>query len=151
MRKSKKIKALNWVDARVIVRRLFTGETIRTAAGVGWSRDLTVQKMMRENVQVVYAGTIVAAFVETFPLGSQAYVVAVDEIDRYAGLIFVADIHAAKSLSDVPIKNILHFPEEMLLPGMVIKEAVFTFDRAEAETLCGRRFISRSTRRRTAD
>ena len=111
------------------------GETIRSAADVGWMRDLTVGRMMRQDVQTVHAATNVAAFREAFPLGSTPYVVAVDEADRYVGLIHLADIHANEVEADQSLKDFLHYPDEMLLPGMAVKEAVLAFDRAEAEAL----------------
>jgi chloride channel protein, CIC family len=111
------------------------GETIRSAADVGWMRDLTVEKMMRQDVQTVSATSGIAAFRETFPLGSVASVIAVDEADRYVGLIVVADAHAAEMEPDQSIKALLHHREDMLLPGMAVKEAVLAFDRAEAEML----------------
>jgi chloride channel protein, CIC family len=111
------------------------GETIRSAADVGWMRELTVAKMMRQDVQTVHASTNVASFRETFPLGSAAYVVAVDEADRYVGLIAVADIYASEAVPDKSVKDFVHYTEEMLLPGMAVKESVLAFDRAEAEAL----------------
>jgi chloride channel protein, CIC family len=111
------------------------GETIRSAADIGWMRDLTVDKMMRQDVQTVHVGSTVAAFREAFPLSSTAYVIAVDEMDRYVGIVFVADAHAAEAATEKPIKDILHYREDMLLPGMAVKEAVLAFDRAEAEAL----------------
>jgi chloride channel protein, CIC family len=111
------------------------GETIRSAADVGWMRDLTVAKMMRQDVETVHASTTVASFRETFPIGATAYVIAVDEAERYVGLVQVAEIHAAETLSDKPIKDFLHYTDEMLLPSMAVKEAVLAFDRAEAEAL----------------
>jgi len=111
------------------------GETIRSAADIGWMRDLTVEKMMRQDVQTVYTGSTIAAFREAFPLGSAAYVVAVDEIDRYVGLVLVADAFSTETATDISIKDLLHFSHEMLLPGMAVKEAVLAFDRAEAEAL----------------
>jgi chloride channel protein, CIC family len=111
------------------------GETIRSAADVGWMRDLTVEKMMRQDVQTVHVASTVAAFREAFPLGSTAYVIAVDELDRYVGLVLVADAHAVEAAPDKSIKDLLHYREDMLLPGMAVKEAVLAFDRAEAEAL----------------
>ncbi len=111
------------------------GETIRSAADIGWMRDLTVEKMMRQDVQTVNAASTIAAFREAFPLSSAAYVVAVDEADRYVGLVLVADAHAVEAAPDKSIKDILHYREDMLLPGMAVKEAVLAFDRAEAEAL----------------
>ncbi len=111
------------------------GETIRSAADVGWMRDLTVGRMMRQDVQTAHASTNVAAFREAFPLGSTAYVVAVDEADCYVGLIHVADVHPNEVAPDRPLKDFLLYTDEMLLPGMAVKEAVLAFDRAEAEAL----------------
>lgn len=111
------------------------GETIRSAADIGWMRDLTVGRMMRQDVQTVHASTNIASFRETFPLGSTAYVVAVDEADRYVGLVHVADLYGTEVEPDNAIKEHLHYGDEMLLPGMAVKEAVLAFDRAEAEAL----------------
>jgi CIC family chloride channel protein len=111
------------------------GETIRSAADVGWMRELTVEKMMRQDVQTVYAASTIAAFREAFPLSSTAYVIAVDEVDRYAGLILVADAHAVEAATDKSIKDLLRYRDDTLLRGMAVKEAVLAFDRAEAEAL----------------
>jgi CIC family chloride channel protein len=111
------------------------GETIRSAADVGWMRELTVEKMMRQDVQTVQVASTIAAFREAFPLSSTAYVIAVDEVDRYAGLILVADAHAVEAAPDQSLKNLLRYRDDTLLPGMAVKEAVLAFDRAEAEAL----------------
>ena len=111
------------------------GETIRSAADVGWMRDLTVAKMMRHDVRTVRAAATIGAFREAFPLGSPAHVIVVDEQERYAGMVRVADAHASEVAPDKPVRDILHNTEDMLLPGMAIKEAVLAFDRAEAEAL----------------
>src|SRR4029077_10845602 len=111
------------------------GETIRSAADVGWMRDLTVSKMMRHDVRTVHASTRIGAFREEYPLGSMPYVVAVDESDRYVGLVLMPDAHSAEVSPDKPVKELLHYREDLLLPGMAVKEAVLAFDRAEAEAL----------------
>jgi len=111
------------------------GETIRSAADVGWMRELTVGSMMRQDVQTVHASTTIANFREAFPLGSTAYVVAVDEDDRYVGLVLMSDAHATETSPEKSIKDLLHYGEDLLLPGMAVKEAVLAFDRAEAEAL----------------
>lgn len=116
------------------------GETIRSAADIGWMRDLTVAKMMRHDAPTVALTTSLAAFREKFPLGSRTYVVAVDAGGRYAGMIRVADAHAADThaaevSAERSIAELVHFADDALLPDMAIKEAVLTFDRTEAETL----------------
>jgi chloride channel protein, CIC family len=111
------------------------GETIRSAADVGWMRDLTVGRMMRHDVRTVPVATTIAAFRDLFPLGSPAYIVAVDQQGRYAGMVPVADAHAAEASPDKSIKDLLRYADGVLLPAMAIKEAVLAFDRAEAEAL----------------
>src|SRR2546430_11016403 len=67
------------------------GETIRSAADVGWIRDLTVRRLMRPDVATVDAGIGIEAFRVKFPLGSKTQVVAVDATGRYVGLAVVAE------------------------------------------------------------
>jgi CIC family chloride channel protein len=111
------------------------GETIRSAADIGWMRELTVGKMMRHDVRTVPVTATVASFRDAFPLGSPAYIIAVDERGRYAGMISLADAHAAEVSPDQSIKALLRYADGILVPGMTIKEAVLAFDRAEAEAL----------------
>jgi CIC family chloride channel protein len=111
------------------------GETIRSAADIGWMRDLTVDKMMRLDVETTKATATIAQFRKAFPLSSTAYAVAVDDLDRYVGLVLVAEAHTSEVAPEKAVKDLLHFPDEMLLPEMAVKEAVLAFDRAEAEAL----------------
>ena len=112
------------------------GETIRSAADVGWIRDLTVAQMMRSDVRTTPVESPIAAFREAFPLGSTNQVVAVDEDGRYAGMVIVAEAHAAELAGDsVCARSILHQSDHMLLPQMTAREAVAAFDRYEAEAL----------------
>jgi len=111
------------------------GETIRSAADVGWMRDLTVERMMRQDVQTAHASSSIAEFRETFPIGSSAYIIVVDDAERYLGLILVADAHAVDAPPESSIKDLLTHRDDMLLPSMAVKEAVLAFDRAETEAL----------------
>ncbi len=111
------------------------GEGIRSAADVGWLRELTVRRMMRPDVRTVPAHTTVSRFRMVHPLGSTTHVVAVDEDRNYAGIILVAEAHAPELDDSKPVRDILHFSDFMLLPTMSAKEAAALFDRAEAEAL----------------
>jgi CIC family chloride channel protein len=111
------------------------GETIRSAADVGWIRELTVRRMMRPDVRTVPAHTTLARFRMVFPLGSTAQVVAVNEDKSYAGIVLTAEAHAPEFDETTPVREILHAREVVLLPGMTVKEAVAAFDTAEAEAL----------------
>jgi len=111
------------------------GETIRSAADVGWLRDLTVRRLMRPDVVTVNADTGIAEFRGKFPPGSKTQVVAVDEAGHYAGLVLVADAHAPDTDERKTLRSILHHQLVVLHPGMNIREAISAFDVAEAESL----------------
>ncbi|HZS63575.1 MAG TPA: chloride channel protein [Xanthobacteraceae bacterium] len=111
------------------------GESIRSAADIGWIRELNVRRMMRPDVRTVPAHTTVGRFRVVFPLGSTAYVIAVDENKRYSGMIMVAEAHTPELDESLPVRDILHFPDTALLPTMSVKEAVQIFEKAEAEAL----------------
>lgn len=111
------------------------GETIRSAADVGWIRDLNVGQMMRADVRTTPVESPVSAFREAFPLGSANQVIAVDEDGRYAGVVIVAEAHAAELAATASLRDILRHGDHMLLPQMTAQEAVAAFDRYEAEAL----------------
>src|SRR5581483_6118432 len=111
------------------------GESIRSAADVGWIRDLTVGQMMRSDVRTTSAEKPIADFRAAFPLGSASQVVALDEDGRYAGMVLVAEAHAAELPATAPLRAILHQADHMLLPQMTVQEAISSFDRFEAEAL----------------
>ena len=111
------------------------GETIRSAADVGWLRDLTVRRLMRPDVLTVNVATPIAEFRARFPLGSKTQVVAVDDAGHYAGMVFVSDAHAVDLDTKKPLNGILHYPRVVLHPGMNIREAIAAFDVTEAESL----------------
>jgi chloride channel protein, CIC family len=111
------------------------GETIRSAADVGWLRDLTVQRLMRPDVTTVDAAMPIGEFRGKFPLGSKTQVVAVDATGRYVGLALVAEAHAPDIKSTNGLVGILHYRDVVLHPLMNIQQAIAVFDAAEAESL----------------
>jgi CIC family chloride channel protein len=111
------------------------GETIRSAADVGWIRDLTVAQMMRADVRTVPTETQISAFREAFPLGSTSQVIAVDEDGRYAGMVLLPEAHAVDLAAIASLRDILHYADNVLLPQMTAQEAIAAFDRTEAEAL----------------
>jgi CIC family chloride channel protein len=111
------------------------GETIRSAADVGWIRDLTVRRLMRPDVTTVNADMAIEEFRGKFPLGSKTRVIAVDAAGHYAGLVLVADAHAADVDITGGLHGILHHRVVVLDPDMNIQEAIAVFDAAEAESL----------------
>jgi CIC family chloride channel protein len=111
------------------------GETIRSAADVGWIRDLTVQRLMRTDGAPVSAEMPIGEFRGKFPLGSKTQVVAVDATGHYLGLALVAEAHAPDLEATRSLLGILHHRDVVLHPAMNIQQAIAVFDAAEAESL----------------
>jgi chloride channel protein, CIC family len=111
------------------------GESIRSAADVGWIRDLTVRTLMRPDVTTVNADIGIDEFRHKFPLGSKTRVVALDAEGHYAGLVLVAEAHAPDLEATRGLASILHHRDAVLTPVMNIQEAITVFDDAEAESL----------------
>jgi chloride channel protein, CIC family len=111
------------------------GESIRSAADVGWIRDLTVRSLMRTDVPTVNASMAIEEFRGKFPLGSKTQVVAVDAAGHYAGLVLVAEAHAPDIEATRRLADLLHYRDIVLHPVMNIQEAIAVFDAAEAESL----------------
>jgi CIC family chloride channel protein len=111
------------------------GETIRSAADVGWIRDLTVLRLMRPDVTTVIADMGIGEFRGKFPLGSKTQVIAVDATGHYVGLALVAEAHAPDIEATSHLLGILHHRDVVLHPAMNIQQAIAVFDAAEAESL----------------
>ena len=114
------------------------GETIRSAADVGWVRSLTVGRLMRKDVATIDDRATVADFRRKYPLGSRNYVVVLDGDGRYRGLLATAEAFSADLDDDAPkmrISELGRLGDTALLPEMNVKEAMDTFGKAEAETL----------------
>ena len=111
------------------------GETIRSAADVGWIRDLTVGRLMRPDCRPCDADMPIGEFRRRFPLGSKTQVVAVDGDGRYVGLALIAEAHAPEIEPAKGLIDLLHHRDVVLHPAMNIHEAIAVFDAAEAESL----------------
>ena len=111
------------------------GEAIRSAVDIGWMRSLTVGRMMRRTLRTVRGDTPLAAFRRDFPLGATTQVVVLDEADRYAGIVLVAEAYAEGDADDHKVGDLLHCQDTVLLPQMTIKEAVAMFENAESDVL----------------
>jgi CIC family chloride channel protein len=110
------------------------GEAIRSAVDIGWMRNLTVGRMMRRDMRTARADTKLTAFKRDFPLGTTERVIALDEDDRYAGIVLLPEAHGDAD-DDHKIRDIVHYGETILLPQMTIKEAVAMFENAESDAL----------------
>jgi CIC family chloride channel protein len=114
------------------------GEAIRSAHDIGWIRNLTVDRLMQHDVPTARDDSNLSTFRRDFPLGSADLVVAVDEKNRYAGIVLMNEAHAMKLDSvaaHTHLTSLLHYKEKILLPSMNVKEAVAEFEQAEADAL----------------
>jgi len=110
------------------------GEAIRSALDVGWMRNLTVGRMMRREFRIVRADMSLATFKREFALGSIGRVIAVDQADRYAGILATSEGYAAPETTE-KLAEIVHHKKTVLLPQMTIKEAVQLFEQTEGDEL----------------
>jgi len=111
------------------------GGMIRSAHHIGWVRNLTVGKLMRRNPRTVKAETSLSAFRRDFPPGRVSEVIAVNEANRYAGIVSVADANAESSDRLRTIAPLLRHATTPLLPAMNAKEAMAIFEATESEAL----------------
>lgn len=134
------------VVSAVTVRRTFgysfatwrfhlRGEAIRSAVDIGWMRNLTVGRMMRREVRTVRLDMPLTLFRRDVPLGATTRVVAVDDAGRYAGIVLVAEAHAADAKLVPTIGGLLRHQSDVLLPHMTIKDAVAAFEQSESDAL----------------
>ena len=133
----------------VIVRRSFgysfatwrmhlRGESIRSAQDVGWMRDLTVGRLMRTDVEIASFNMRISEFSQRFALGSAQWVVAIDPLGRYKGMIFVPDAHLASADTgdaDLDLASLSRLPDQFLVAEMNVKTAAQIFEQSESEAL----------------
>jgi CIC family chloride channel protein len=114
------------------------GEAIRSAHDVGWIRNLTVGRLMRRDLRTIRADTPLAAFRRQFPLGSTGQVIALDQAERYAGIVLLPEAHAPEldeKVASTRITSLLRYQNTVLLPAMNVKEAAALFERVQADAL----------------
>jgi CIC family chloride channel protein len=110
------------------------GETIRSAADIGWIRDLTVQRLMRPDISMVESTMPLSEFRAKFPLGSKNQVVVVDSEGSYLGLASVPEAHSP-DVTAFRLDSLLHCRNVVLHPEMNIRDAMVVFEGNEAESL----------------
>lgn len=116
--------------------RLHTrGENIRSARDVGWTRSLTVGKMMQRGVETTSAATSIADFRRRFPLGSTSKVVLVDSAGRYSGIVETAKAFDPALDVDDQIGSVATLQNAALKPAQDVRLAIMTFDQNEADYL----------------
>ncbi|MDR3560734.1 MAG: chloride channel protein [Negativicutes bacterium] len=133
------------IVAAITVRRLFgysfstwrfhlKGKAIRSAADIGWLQMLTVGRMMRKYQQSVDRAMSLVDFRREFPLGAAQRVIVTGPNGSYAGMAYPAEACALDNATGT-VEDILHQQVKFLLPDMTVKEALSTFEAAEADAV----------------
>jgi CIC family chloride channel protein len=114
------------------------GESIRSANDVGWVRNLTVRKLMRQDPPTLAGDITIAQFRKSYPLGSRHMIVLTDPTGAYRGMVQTAEAHASELdtvATSRPIHTLARWSAASLSPDLDIKAAMQAFDEAEADTL----------------
>jgi CIC family chloride channel protein len=113
------------------------GESIRGAHDIGWIRNLTVDKLMRQDVKKAKASLSLAEFREAFPLGSAQRAILVDDDDRYVGIVLVAEVYADEAHGDEnsTLDKFIRNRNDFLQPQMNAKQAATIFDKTRSDAL----------------
>ena len=134
------------ITSNLIARELFgysfstwrfhlRGETVRSARDIGWIREFTVGRLMRNDPATASKDISIGEFRQRFPLGSRQRVVLLDQDNRVEGIVVVAEAHAEGLSDDAPASGIANTKDGALLAKMSIKEAMSVFDTTESDTL----------------
>jgi CIC family chloride channel protein len=111
------------------------GETVRSARDIGWVRTLTAGRMMRPDLPTVAETTTIAEFRRRFPLGSLTRVILVDDAQRYAGIVQIANAYMEGRSADEPVSVLAASRDITLSPEINIEQIMQIFDRTETEEL----------------
>lgn len=111
------------------------GESIRSAADVGWVRELTAGRLMRKLAASLSHATTVAEARRRFPLGSTKAVPIVDDADTYVGLCLMTELHSEELDPKAKVSDLARFPSAWLRPEQNVRDAINAFGRYEADTL----------------
>ncbi|HET7594289.1 MAG TPA: chloride channel protein, partial [Stellaceae bacterium] len=114
------------------------GVSIRSGYDIGWIQDLTVGRLMRQDVHTAPMGMTVADFRARFPLGGSKRIFLVDAKGGYRGIILTADAYDP-DLNDQagvrPIDDLRIAQDQFLLPQQNVRVALHRFVAAETEAL----------------
>jgi len=114
------------------------GVPIRSGYDIGWIQDLTVGRLMRQDVHTAPLGMTIGDFRARFPLGGSKRVFIVDAEGGYCGIVVTADAYspdADDQLGQRPIDDLRIAKDHFLLPRQNVRVALDRFVSAETEAL----------------
>ncbi len=110
------------------------GEAIRSAADVGWVRELSIGRMMRKDVRTVLLETPVERVRRDFPLGSTQRLIVTDENHKYCGVVSVPELHKDDETVET-LSHYLRLTDTYLTPDQNVRHAIDAFAKAECEAM----------------
>jgi len=111
------------------------GADIKSARDVGWIRTLTAGTMMRRGPETLPADTPVADARQRLPLGAATRVVLVDEAQRYAGIVVLADLYADRVKPQEPVYGYARNREVALAADADALAVMRQFDSSQSDEL----------------
>ncbi|MGH6988521.1 MAG: chloride channel protein, partial [Stellaceae bacterium] len=112
------------------------GVPIRGAFDVGWIRDLTVEKLMRRDVNTAPVDLPLAELRQRFPLSGTKRFFLTDEKGEFAGIVTTADLYNPDlKLEGKTALEIRHGDVQYLLPHQNVRAALDRFSNSELEVL----------------
>ncbi|MBN9546332.1 MAG: chloride channel protein [Alphaproteobacteria bacterium] len=114
------------------------GLSIRGAHDVGWIRDMSVGRLMRNDAKTVPENLGLRALRAAYPVGGTKRLYVVDGSGRYIGSIDTADLHDAEiddALDGAVAGDLAEGADQFLLPSENIRSALTRFDALQIETL----------------
>ncbi|MFC7521042.1 chloride channel protein [Xanthomonas populi] len=132
--------------ANTVVRQVFgysfstwrlhlRGENIRSARDVGWVRNLSAGKMMRNDANHTAHDITASEFRRRFPLGSTQHVVLQDDAGHYAGVVPLAVVYADNVQAEAPVSDYARHRDAALLANTDIVAVMKIFDATQADEL----------------
>ena len=114
------------------------GIGIRSPHDIGWLADLSVDRLMRTDAQVVPENTPLKELREKFPPGTAWHVFVVSDKGIYTGALDSADVHDTQQndkLETLYARDLAADPDIFLLPYENVRTALGRFEDKEVETL----------------
>lgn len=104
------------------------GENIRSGVDVGWMRTLTVEQMMRTQVDTLPAQTPVSQARTAFTGRAPRYIVVLDAQHHCMGLVEYAQVQSITTPANIPLRDLLPANSPVLAPEDNLSRALAAFE-----------------------
>lgn len=113
------------------------GLSVRSPHDIGWLADLTVGRLMRQDVKTVPASMLIAAVREKYPLGAVKRLFVVSSSGGYCGMLEMTIIHDGRQNTDMSATagELAGSADLVLRSFENVRTALAIFDKHQIETL----------------